>query len=111
MRRFAEASLGAFTMNTHDPNQPSIGDSNVERLLGKAYQPEQPDTALLPRVSEQMCSAASMPRPASSSRPVLTAGVKARDYRLLPILTGMAVALAGLLLVTHAMFPPHRSGR
>src|SRR5262245_24774434 len=98
-------------MNTHDPNQPSIGDSNVERLLGKAYQPEQPNAGLRRSVSEQRCSAASMPRPASSRAPVQTAAVKNKEYRVLPILTGMAIALAGLLLVTHAMFPPHRSGR
>src|SRR5262245_23481374 len=99
-------------MSTHDTNQPNIGDSNVERLLGKAYHPEKPAPDLLPRVSQQMCEAARQPRPAKPMSTVQSAsnGAAVDKFRIMPIFTGMAICLATLLVVFHALFPPPRSG-
>jgi ferric-dicitrate binding protein FerR (iron transport regulator) len=91
-------------MSTHDPEQPTIGDTNVERLISKAYQPEHPDPALLGRVTERMSTAA------RDAGPRLAPAGAAPDEvrRFLPLLTGMAAAIAGLFVLFHAVFPPHR---
>jgi hypothetical protein len=87
-------------------NEPTIGDSNVESLIRKAYHPEEPAPGFLPRVTEQMCQAARLPR--SSPAAVQPAAHDRHGSYVLPIFTAMGLALAGVLLVCHALFPPHR---
>jgi hypothetical protein len=87
-------------------NEPTVGDSNVESLIRRAYHPEDPDPDFLPRVREQMCQAARLPR---SNPTVQPAAMTARNESMvMPIFTAMALALAGVLLVCHALFPPQR---
>ncbi len=50
--------MSANEIQPNDENVPNVGDQNVERLLGKAYQPETPDSEFVKRVEALMVSAA-----------------------------------------------------
>ncbi len=95
-------------MNTNETpadlpsDSPDIGDQNVERLLGEAYQPESPDAAFARRVEELMCSTA---RERVAARAGASARVAAVRRRAMPWrrLTWSAVAATILVGVGFAV--------
>jgi ferric-dicitrate binding protein FerR (iron transport regulator) len=83
------------------PRDPDVGDLNVERLVSRAYQPETPAPDLLPRVERHMIEAAHEHGAAAHVAP--------NDDRLslirrrLSIVMGVAAALAGIAIISHAL--------
>src|SRR5262245_46557793 len=70
-----------------------VGEHNVERLLGAAYRPEDPDPQFARQLTARLCAAARAGRPAEAPRP--------DDERWRPVRRrlGWAMALAASVAV------------
>src|SRR5262245_619363 len=86
--------------NGRDPAElRDIGEQNVERLLGRAYRPEEADAGFVQRLESQLCEVA---REAAQARALAEASPGGRSFRFpwrLAWVAGIAAALVGPMLV------------
>src|SRR5262245_5328552 len=86
---------------TPEPLPPDVETHNIERLLGKAYHPDNPDPQFLESVTRRLCTEAG-----SAARSRTAPRALRFDFRRLACAAGVAAALVLVSLGLHLLSHP-----